>query len=317
VLFRSGVLFVTLPAKGAVLALPDTNGDGQADRMVVVAQGLANPSGLAFFRDQLYVAETHEIVRFRYAAGQLNLASDPEVVVRGLPVGNGFNNHALSFGPDGRLYVAVGASCNACKESDYRRATILRYDVDSGHEEVYAQGLRDVEGLAWWPQGERLLATNSSRRGMGDNLPPDTLEEVTQGANFGWPFCHSGDVTDPQLGWPNACDGVPRPLWELPAHTTPGGLCFYTGAQFPRDYFGDVFVAQRGSWERSVPVGYQIARLKVQDGKIVSSETFASGWLVFDQAWGRPVNLLQSPDGSLLVADDRAGAVYRIYYAGG
>ena len=192
----------------------------------------------------------------------------------------------------------------------------MRYDADGSNEELFAQGLRDVEGFCWYPNTHQFLATNCNRRRMGDDLPPDTIEYVYAGANFGWPFCHAGSIPDPDLGWPQACDGVPRPFQELPAHTSPRGLRVYTGQQFPPEYLGDIFVALYGSWERSIPVGYRIVRLDVEEGQVVATEDFATGWLLHEQHWGRPVDLIQAPDGSLLVSDEQAGAIYRIYYEG-
>jgi glucose/arabinose dehydrogenase len=310
------VLFASLPGHGAVVAIESTDDPTRPGRMGVFAQGLSIPTGLAYYRGYLYVAEAHQVVRFPYVPGRLEAQADVEVVVPDLPVGPGFRTHAISFGPDGKLYVSVGASCNACREADYRRATIMRYDAEGRNEQIFAQGLRNVEGMCWYPKSGQLLVSNCSRRRMGDDLPPDTIEYVFGGANFGWPFCHAGDIPDPELGWPLACEGVPPPFQQLPAHTTPRGLCVYTGQQFPLEYYGDLFVALYGSWERSVPVGYKIVRLNVEDGKVVSQEDFASGWLVYGQPWGRPVDVTQAPDGSLLVSDDRAGAIYRIYYHG-
>ena len=310
-----GVLFASLPGRGTVVAMPDEHGNGRADGTAVFVGGLVKPSGLAFHGGYLYVAEAHQVVRFQYQPGMLSAASPAEVVVPGLPVGNGHSNHVISVGPDEKLYVSIGSSCNACQEADPRRATIMRYNLDGSQAELYAQGLRDVEGLAWYPNVQQPLVTNCSRSGMGEDLPPDTIEMAFQGANFGWPFCHAGDIPDPELGWPDACNGVPHPFLQLPAKTTPHGLMVYTGSQFPPEYYGDLFVALYGSWERKIPVGYKIVRIHLEEGKVARVEDFATGWLVFDQFWGRPTDLIEGRDGSLLVSDDWAGAVYRIYYA--
>ncbi len=308
-----GVLFVSLPGKGAVVALPDVDGNGQADQVVTFAQSLVQPKGLAFHGDALYVAEAHQVVRFHYQAGALTASAAGEVVVPDLPVGAGHATHVIGFGPDDKLYVAIGSSCNACQEIDYRRATIMRYNADGSEGEVYAQGLRDVEGLCWYPSSQQLLASNCSRRRMGDDLPPDTIEMVRQGANYGWPFCHAGNIVDPELGSEESCKGVPRPFLQLPAQSTPGGLCVYTGSQFPQEYYGDIFVTCYGSWERMVPVGYKVVRINIENGQIAGMEDFATGWLVYEQSWGRPTDVIQGSDGSLLVSDDQAGAIIRIY----
>ncbi len=311
-----GVLFVSQPQEGAVVALPDREGRGQAAGAETYAGGLTEPTGLAFFGGYLYIAEAQQIIRFPYKPGELHASTAPEVVVHDLPAGGQNATHAIGFGPDQRLYVAIPASCNACREIDYRRATIMRYEPDGSHEEVFAQGLRDPEDLAWYPNAPYPLVSNCSRRRMGEDLPPDSIELSFPQANFGWPFCHAGDVADPELGWPDACSGVPHPFAQLPAHTTPRGLCVYQGRQFPQEYFGSVFVALYGSWERAVPVGYEIVRLRIEGGQVAGVDRFASGWLVQEQFWGRPVDVIQAPDGSLLVSDDWAGAIYRIYYSG-
>ncbi len=311
-----GVLFVSQPAEGAVVALPDRSGRGEADGVELFCRGLTRPSGLAFYGGYLYVAEAHQVIRFPYTPGQLRAQAAPEVVVPDLPAGGTNTTHAIGFGPDQRLYVTIASTCNACREADYRRATIMRYEPDGSQETVFAQGLRDPEDLLWYPNSPYPLVTNCSRRRMGDDLPPDTVELAFPEANFGWPFCHAGDIVDPQLGWPEACAGVPHPFVQLPAHTTPRGLLAYVGSQFPPEYYGNIFVALYGSWERTVPVGYEIVRLRLDQGQAAAVEPFASGWLVQEQFWGRPVDLIQAPDGSVLVSDDWAGAVYRISYGG-
>jgi glucose/arabinose dehydrogenase len=308
------VLYASLPDKGAVVAMRHNAEKGEARDLKVFAQGLTTPTGLAFSNGYLYVAEAQRVVRYACSAAQLEASGPPQVVVPNLPAGSGLNNHPIGFGPDGKLYVGIGATCNACRETDYRRATIMRYEPDGTQEEIYAQGLRDVEGLTWYPNTGQMLASNCNRLRMGPDIPPDTLEYVYHGANFGWPFCHAGEFPDPELGWPAACEGIPRPFQSFQAQASPRGLCVYTGDQFPADYYGDIFVALYGSWERWIPVGYKIVRLDIENGVVVGQEDFCSGWLYMMQAWGRPAAVLQGVDGSLLVADDKAGAIYRISY---
>jgi glucose/arabinose dehydrogenase len=222
------------------------------------------------------------------------------------------------IGPDGRLYVSVGSSCNVCEEEDERRAAISVYEIDGSGGRIFARGLRNAVGLAIQPGTGQLWATNNGRDWLGDDSPPDTGYLVRDGGDYGWPRCHNGRIVDPDFGTRDACDGVEAPAVEFQAHSAPLGLAFYDGDQFPEAYSGDLFVAFHGSWNRSRPTGYKVVRIPFEngqpDGQVLD---FVSGWLQdASTAPGRPVGLAVAPDGSLVVSDDKAGLVYRIHYRG-
>lgn len=309
-----GDLFVSVPARGQIVALPDRDGDGRADRVVVYAEGLNRPHGLAFFRGFLHVAETGAVVRFRSRPG--DLAGDmPEVVVRDLPSGGGHWTRTIAFGPDGKMYVSVGSSCNVCQERDPRRAAILQYNPDGTGERIFARGIRNAVGIAFRPQTGELWATNNARDWLGDDFPPDTILLVKEGAHYGWPSCNGRRVPDPDFGRPDFCKTTALPAAEIQAHSAPLGLTFYAGGMFPAEYGGSLFVALHGSWNRSVPTGYKVIRIPMRGGTPGTPQDFATGWLRGGRAWGRPVDVITGRDGALYVSDDRTGAIYRISYS--
>jgi glucose/arabinose dehydrogenase len=312
-----GQLYLAERGNGRIVRLPDRDGDGVSDGLEVVADGLQTPSSLAFAPDgSLYVGETERILRLSAPDAQ-GIFQVREVLVSGLP-GGGHNTRTVLLSPDGRwLYVSVGSSCNVCLEEDERRATIMRYTADGADGIVYARGLRNAVGIVFRPGTEELWATCNGRDFLGDDQPPETVNRVQEGDDFGWPRCHAGRIIDPDFGSAGACDGVASPAVEIQAHSAPLGLAFYTGAQFPAAYQGSLFVALHGSWNRSVPTGYKVVRMDFQDGRPGPVEDFATGWLRADgSSWGRPVDLLTAPDGSLWVSDDGEGRIYRVFYSG-
>lgn len=300
---------------GRVLIVPARDPASAPATPVVFAQGLRNPHGLAFHDGYLYVAETTRVVRFAWQGGR-PATSAPDVVIPDLPAG-GHATRTIGFGPDGKLYLSIGSSCNVCVETDQRRATIVQFDPDGRNGHVFASGLRNAVGFVWRPGTDELWATNNGRDYLGDDQPPETLNLVHQGDNFGWPSRINGTRPDPQFGNPTACAHVTRPALEMQAHSVPLGLAFYTGAMFPAAYRGDLFVAFHGSWNRSVPTGYQLVRVRFgPDGRPTGQvEPFVTGWLQPDgRAWGRPVDPSVGPDGALYLSDDTLGVVYRISY---
>ncbi|HEX6970900.1 MAG TPA: sorbosone dehydrogenase family protein [Limnochordia bacterium] len=311
-----GVLFVTVPGRGRVVALPD-RGDGKG-RAVVFAEGLDRPHGIAFHRGSLYVAETGRILRFEDRDADLEPDGPPAVIVDDIPAGGGHWTRTIAFGPDGKLYVSVGSTCNVCLDAP-RRAAILQYEADGSNGRVFARGLRNAVGLAWHPETGRLWVTNNGRDRLGDDLPPETIYIVEDGAHYGWPHCYSHGariVLDPDFGDPAVCDAALPAAFEMQAHSAPLGIAFYTGEQFPAAYRGDAYVAFHGSWNRSVPTGYKVVRIEVENGRPVGIDDFITGWLVGRRAWGRPVGLAVGPDGALYVSDDRLGVIYRVRFTG-
>ena len=303
----AGVLFVAEMA-GRITALPEGAGP------VTIADGLDRPSSLVFHEGWLYVGETSRITRYRLAENLDVIES--QVVVPDLPPTGSHVTRTVLVGPDGRLYVSIGSSCNVCVEEDERRAAVMVYEIDGSGGQVFARGLRNAVGLATHPETGELWATNNGRDWLGDDNPPETVYIVRQGRDYGWPHCHNGRIKDPDYGQDGSCDGVEPPVVEFQAHSAPLGLAFYTGTQFPEEYHGDLFVAFHGSWNRSQPTGYKVVRIPLVEGQPTGEVLdFATGWLQdADTAPGRPVGLVVAPDGSLLVSDDKAGIVYRISY---
>jgi glucose/arabinose dehydrogenase len=310
-----GYLYVAERGANRIIRLPDRDGDTIADGVEVAAVGLRAPSSLTFYKDgSLYVGETTRVLRLSEPDEQ-GVFQKSEVIVDGLPEGGHYTRTVL-FSPDWlTLFVSVGSSCNVCVEEDPRRAAILRYNPDGSQEKIYASGLRNAVGITFGADSDELWATNNGRDMLGDDLPPDTINLVSEGDDFGWPRCHSGRIPDPQYGGSNACAGVKPPAVELQAHSAPLGLTFYSGTQFPEAYRGDLFVAYHGSWNRSQPTGYKVVRIPIENGQAGPVEDFAVGWLGADgSAWGRPVDVVTGRDGSLYVSDDAGGKIYRIYY---
>jgi glucose/arabinose dehydrogenase len=313
-----GTLVVSVPRTGRVLALPDRDGDGRAEAPVPVIEGLELPHGLAFHAGWLYVAETGRILRVRYDPRTRQAAGPLEVVVPDLPARGAHWTRTIAIGPDGHLYVSVGSSCDVCQERDRRRAAITRYAADGSGERPFATGLRNAVGLAFRPGTAELWAAVTGRDWLGDDRPPDLVTRVTEGGFYGWPYCvFEGDraVPDPDLGGgPGRCETVARPSLTLEAHSAPLGLSFYTGTQFPAEYRDNLFVALHGSWNRTVPAGHKVIRVRFDQGR-PRAEDFATGWLAGRRAWGRPADVAVGADGSLFVSDDAGGVVYRIRWA--
>jgi glucose/arabinose dehydrogenase len=314
-------LYVAERGAGRVVRLPDRDRDGVADGVEVVADGLRAPSSIAFYVDPagnfdgaLYVGETRRVLRLSQPDGK-GLFRERSVIVDGLPSG-GHNTRTLLFSPDyAFLYVSVGSSCNVCIEEDPRRATIVRYRPDGREETIFAAGLRNAVGITFRPGTDELWATNNGRDWLGDDQPPETVYLVREGDDAGWPRCHAGRIVDPEFGQQDSCEGVVPPAVEMQAHSAPLGLTFYSGNQFPVEYQGDLYVAFHGSWNRSEPTGYKVVRIQMDGGQPGEVYDFASGWLrEAGSRWGRPVDVITGPDGSLYVSDDEGGVIYRIFY---
>jgi glucose/arabinose dehydrogenase len=308
-----GVLYVTSIRDGKVLALPDRNRDGKADETVVFAEGLRSPHGLAWWEGWLYVGETHRVVRLRDSGGDLR-ADTHEVIVPDLPPGEMHFTRTVGFGPDGMLYVSVGSSCNVCEERDARRAAILRYRPDGSAMQIYARGLRNAVGFAWHPETKELWATDNGRDWLGDDRPPEELNRVVEGGDYGWPYCYGNRVPDPQKGSSQRCARTEPAGFEMQAHSAPLGLGFYTGELFPEEYRGDLFIAFHGSWNRSVPTGYKVVRVRFRQGYPVGIENFVDVWYSRGRVQYRPVDVKAGPDGALYISTDKGQTIFRVTY---
>lgn len=309
------VLHVTLTRAGKVMALPDTDGDGKADKNITVAKGLSNPHGIAFFKGFLYIAETGRILRFRQDPETLKL-TDKEVIVKDLPTkGGGHFTRTIVFGPDGKMYVSVGSSCNICIEDDRRRAAVLRYNPDGSGEEIYAEGLRNSVGIAFHPTTAELFGTDNGRDWLGDDMPPEEVNIIKQGRHYGWPFCYGQKIIDPEHDRAGFCDKTEPPVVQMQAHSAPLGLAFYNARAFPKKYQGRLFIAFHGSWNRSDPTGYMVVTARMVNGKPDGTyEEFASGWLAGGKKHGRPADVFVGSRGALFISDDYGGYIYRVVY---
>ncbi len=314
-----GTLFVGNRDEDKVYAVRDTDGDKKADRKWVLASGLNMPNGVAFRDGALYIAENSVISRLDNIESKLASPGKPTVVYNKYPTESHHGWKYIAFGPDGKLYVPVGAPCNICESKDPIYASITRMNPDGSGVEVFASGVRNTVGFTWHPTTNEIWFTDNNRDSMGDDLPPCELNTAPRaGMHFGYPYCHGGTIADPEFGKKRPCGDFTLPAQNLGPHVAPLGLKFYTGSMFPETYKGHLFIAEHGSWDRSKKVGFKVSLVKVQNNKAVSYETFASGWLddASQKAWGRPVDVLLLEDGSMLVSDDRAGVIYRITYKG-
>ena len=312
-----GVLLVTSTSEGKVLALPDARHTGHAERIVAVLEGLNAPHGIAFHNGKLYVAETNAARRYDWDEAQLH-ASNGQVIAR-IPGGGGHFTRTIVFN-NNKMYVSIGSTCNVCKEEDKRRAVVLEFNDDGSGERIFASGLRNAVGLAVNPKTGTIWTTENGRDWLGDDTPPDEINDLgTNGGDFGWPYCYGDRVTDTSQTKDERCKTTVPPKIKLQAHSAPLGLAFYEGTMFPEDYRGNLFVAFHGSWNRSVPTGYKVVRIKLDDkGQPQGApEDFITGWIKPGETqkgmWmGRPVGIAVGPDGAMYVSDDHAGAVYRV-----
>jgi glucose/arabinose dehydrogenase len=312
---EKGTLFVSTRKAGKVYAIVDGNRDNKADQIFTLAKGLNMPNGVAFRDGSLYVAEVSRILRFDNIERRLKNPPKPAIIRDDFPTDRQHGWKFISFGPDGNLYIPVGAPCNICRRGDERYASIMRMRPDGKGLEIFARGVRNTVGFDWHPATKELWFTDNGRDWLGDDQPPDELNRAPdKGLHFGFPYCHGGTIPDPEYGSQRRCNEFVPPAMQLGPHVAALGMRFYTGALFPPEYRNQIFIAEHGSWNRSVPIGYRITLVKLEGNKAVHYEVFAEGWLKNGRAWGRPVDVLMMPDGALLVSDDRAGVIYRISY---
>jgi glucose/arabinose dehydrogenase len=333
-----GTIFIGNRDKEKVWAVRDEDGDGRAEKKWEIADGLVMPNGVAFRDGDLYVAEVNRILRYRNIESQLDNPPKPEEVYDQFPSDKHHGWKNIAFGPDGMLYVPVGAPCNICKSEKEIYATITRINPDGGEPQIYAKGVRNSVGFDWHPQTGALWFTDNGGDNLGtamakagkiqedqekeytDNHPAGELNRAPkQGMHFGYPFCHAGEIVDPEFGNAGDCAKYTAPAQKLGYHVAPLGMKFYTGKQFPQEYQNQILIPEHGSWNRSKKSGYRLTTVKLNEqGEAISYEPFITGWLDEEsqEAWGRPVDLLVMPDGSVLISDDFAGAIYRVSYEG-
>ncbi|HEY2559333.1 MAG TPA: PQQ-dependent sugar dehydrogenase, partial [Caldimonas sp.] len=315
-----GIVYVGSASAGKVYAVL-YGAPGKPAVVHTVASGLPLPTGVAYRDGALFVGALARVLRFDGIDDKFAAAPKANVVSDRFPSETHHGRRFLAFGPDGKLYVPVGAPCNICLPDD-RHGVIQRMSVDGGAIETVARGVRNSVGFDWNPVDGTLWFTDNGRDLLGDDLPADELDHVTRtGEHFGYPYCHQGDSPDPEFGAQHACSEFTAPAAKLGAHVAALGMRFYSGTQFPAAYRGNIFIAEHGSWNRSSKVGYQVVRVAIDgQGRAAAPEPFLHGFLQVEggreSVWGRPADVLPLPDGSLLVSDDTAGAIYRVRYGG-
>jgi len=322
---EDGTIYVTRRGEGDVLALRDEDGDGKADAPIVAAAGLTTVHGIIIQGDQIYLATpTTVTVGTLQADGTI---SDTQTLVGNLPEAGQHGYRTMAFGPDGLLYVSVGSLCNACINTDPETAAILQIQPDGSSRKVFASGLRNTVGWGWHPETGELWGMDHGSDWRGDDQPPEELNHIQDGNNYGWPYCYADRQVDPYLpvtppGQTKAefCAQTVGPVLTYQAHSAPIGMVFYTGEQFPEEYRNDAFVAMRGSWNRQEPVGYKIVHVDFDEkGQPVAIDDFITGWLLQDEVaqFGRVAGLFVLQDGSMLISEDTNGVIYQVSYTAG
>lgn len=314
-LTEDGVLFVGTRGN-KVYAVVDADQDAEADTVIGFVEGLRVPNGVAVRNGDLYVAEIDRILRYDDVGSSLSNPPTPVTVFDALPSETHHGWKYIAFGPDGKLYVPIGAPCNIC-DAGSPFSAIWRMNADGSEFELFASGVRNSVGFDWHPTNGDLWFSDNQRDHLGDDVPNDELNHApVPGLHFGYPYFHAGDVRDPELGDGRNEEAYTHPAQKLGPHVAPLGIEFYTDRTFPVEYQNQLFIAEHGSWNRSEKIGYRVSLIRLDnDGNVLSYEVFADGWLQGQNNWGRPVDLEQMPDGSLLLSDDYKGVIYRISYA--
>jgi glucose/arabinose dehydrogenase len=308
---------VSIPADGIVVALPDYDHDGVVDAKHIIIGDLDHPHGLAFYGNKLFVVTTTQVIR--YAWDETTLQAVKEKVLFSLPQNDDHNNRTITFDSVGTMYVSVGSTCNVCIEKDMRSATVMISNSNGDNPHVFAKGLRNAPFIAINPTTGALWGSEMGRDYLGDNLPPDEIDIISDGKDYGWPICYGNKIHDTdfdkEMYKRNPCEDTIAPLYEIPAHSAPLGLAFINSSQFPTDWQNDLLVAYHGSWNKTVPIGYNVVHLKIQGNTITGSEDFLTGFIPpharsGNDAMGRPVDLIFDSVGNLYISDDKAGNVY-------
>lgn len=313
---EKGTLFVGNRNKNDVYAVRDENKDGVGEKVYTIASGLNMPCGVAFRQGSLYVAEVNRILRFDDIEENLNNPPKGVVVSDKYPSDKHHGWKFIAFGPDDKLYVPVGAPCNVCEKEDSVYSSITRLNPDGSGMEIYASGIRNSVGFDWHPVTRELWFTENGRDNMGDNVPADELNHAPRkGMHFGFPYCHQGDVLDPEFGKAKNCADYTAPAKKLDPHVAAIGMRFYTGNMFLPEYKNQIFIAEHGSWNRSTPIGYRVMLARLENNSVVQYMPFAQGWLQDNgKVLGRPSDVEIAADGALLISDDQQGAIYRVIF---
>ena len=316
-----GTLYVSTRNRGSVYAVRDLNGDGFAETVDTLASGLNMPNGIALRDGDLFVAEVDKVWRYDDVASRLTATGgdasrgpEPVLISDAFPSDRHHGWKFIAFGPDGKLYVPVGAPCNIC-DPDEPYASIMRMNPDGSGLETYARGVRNSVGFTWDPETGDMWFTDNGRDMMGDDIPNCELNHApAAGMHFGYPYFHEGTIPDPEFGGNKSAADYVEPAGKLGPHVAPLGLEFYSGDNFPREYQNRLLIAQHGSWNRSEKIGYRVMQAEVSGGSMTAYEPFATGWLQGETVWGRPVDVEVLPDGSVLISDDWGGRIYRVWY---
>ncbi len=311
----AGILYVGNRDEDKVYAVVDENKDGKADKVYTIASGLNTPNGVAFKNGNLYIATISSILKLENIESSLANPPQPKTVYDKFPTDKHHGWKFIAFGPDGKLYVPVGAPCNVCKKDNPIYASITRINDDGTGLEIFANGIRNSVGFSWHPINKQLWFTENGRDMLGDDIPADELNTApAAGLHFGFPYCHQGDILDPEFGANKNCKDYIAPVQKLGPHVAALGMRFYSGNKFGAEYTNQIFIAEHGSWNRKQPIGYRVSLVKIgAAGKSLGYSIFAEGWLQPDgKVLGRPVDVQQMPDGALLVSDDYSGVIYRI-----
>lgn len=313
----SGTLYVSTRNEGNVYALKDLNNDFKIDTVVTILKGLTLPNGVAYRNGDLYIAEVNRILLINDIDSKFSPDLEYKVINDSYPDKKHHGWKYIAFGPDDKLYVPVGAPCNICESDDEIFNTITRMNPDGSGKEIVQSGVRNSVGFDWHPVTKELYFTDNGRDWMDDETPNCELNFAPQdGMHFGFPYCHEGEILDPKFGEGKNCADYTPPVIKMGPHVAPLGIDFYEGNMFPKEYKNQAFVALHGSWNREKKNGYEIVLVNFENNKAVSKTTFISGWLdkSTDEVWGRPVDIEELPDGSILISDDYADAIYRVYY---
>lgn len=317
---ENGTVFVGNRSEDKVYALVDSDGDYQVDIKYILAENLEMPNGVAFHKGDLYVAEVNKVWKLPNIENQLAKPPKPILISDQFPSDRHHGWKYIAIGPDEKIYIPIGAPCNICEKEEKKYSTICRMNLDGTELEIFAHGVRNSVGFDWHPITKDLWFTDNGRDMLGDDIPADELNRAAKkGLHFGYPYCHQGDIEDPEFGKTRSCEQYIAPTQKLGPHVAALGVIFYEGNQFPEKFRNQLFIAEHGSWNRSTKIGYKISLVKLDKDYInsLSYEPFATGWLSENKTdvIGRPVSLLELSDGSILVSDDFSDVIYRISYS--